>query len=158
MKKLFTIALLLLLGSVLVAQESQKKRNEEEIKILLVLEKYIIANETQNLQLIEEIWATDEPIVAFGTDAGEKILGWEDLRNAYRRQFNSFKDTYISARNQTIRINETCTTAWFSQILNYNFLLEGVAKKYEGIRFTGVLVKKDGQWKLVQIHLSMPIQ
>lgn len=157
MKKLLTIALLLT-GTVLFAQDNNKKRNEEEAKVLLVLEKYIIASETQNLQLIEDIFATDEPIVVFGTEAGEKILGWPDLKNAYRRQFNSFKDTYISARDQIVRINETGNTAWVSQMLNYNFLLEGVSKKFEGVRFTGVMIKKNGQWKLVQLHLSMPMQ
>ncbi len=156
MKKLLLI-LLFLAGSIMTAQNYTKKNNGEETKILLVLEKYILASETQNLQLIEEIWATDEPIVVFGTDAGEKILGWPDLKNAYRRQFNSFKDTYISARDQIVNINETGNTAWVSQILNYNFLLEGVSKKFEGVRFTGVMVKKSGQWKLVQLHLSLPL-
>ncbi len=158
MKRLIHIAIFLSLCNLLYAQSPKAKRSEDEKNILNVLEKYIQANETQNLPLMEDIWAIDEPIMAFGTDAGEKIVGWHDLSQAYRRQFNTFKDTYISARDQTISINETSNTAWTSQILNYNFLLEGVAKKYEGIRFTGTLIKKGGEWKLVQMHLSLPLQ
>jgi hypothetical protein len=33
---------------------------------------------------------------------------------------------------------------------------KGTAKSYKGLRFTGVVEKIDGQWKMVQAHLSLP--
>ncbi len=156
MKTSTLLLVMLLMGTFLYGQGKSPKFKQDEVKILSVLEKYIIANETQNIDLIEEIWAIDEPILAFGTEVGEKIEGWEELRSVYLRQFNNFSETYISARDQKININDTGNSAWFSQILNYNFTLEGISRKYEGIRFTGVLIKKGEQWRLVQIHLSLP--
>ncbi len=156
MKKSVIIFSLLVFSTLLFAQIDQKAIMEEKTKILRVLENYIIANETQNIKLIEEIWATDDNIEAFGTAAGERLQGWEAIRKVFVHQFNTFTDTYISARDQIINIDESGKIAWFSQMINYNYLLEGVPKKYEGIRYTGVLKNKNGQWKLVQIHLSLP--
>lgn len=156
MKTSMLLSIMMLMVIAFYGQGKSHKHMSNEAKILSVLEKYIIANETQNINLIEEIWATDEPILAFGTEAGECIEGWEELRNVYHRQFNTFSETYISARDQQININETGNAAWVSQILNYNFTLNGISRKYEGIRFTGVLIKKGNQWRLVQIHLSLP--
>jgi ketosteroid isomerase-like protein len=115
-----------------------------------------VANETQNIKLMEEVWAIDEDIEAFGTAAGERLRGWDAIRKVFIHQFNTFTDTYISERDQIVNIDETGNVAWFSQMVNYNFLLEGTPKKYEGVRFTGVMKKKSGHWKLVQIHMSMP--
>jgi len=156
MKKLFIILSLLICCNALLAQHDHFNIREEKAKILRVLENYIVANETQNIKLMEEIWAIDEDIEAFGTAAGERLRGWPDIRRVFVHQFNTFTDTYISARDQIVNIHDSGDVAWFSQMINYNFLLEGVQKKYEGVRYTGVLKKVDDQWKLVQIHLSMP--
>jgi hypothetical protein len=43
-------------------------------------------------------------------------------------------------------------------VLDYNFIYMGEDMSFEGIRFTGVLEKKDGKWKLVQGHLSVPYE
>ena len=53
-------------------------------------------------------------------------------------------------------MNECGNTAWFAETLNYNFMYKGQAHSYEGMRFTGVLVKRKGNWRFVQAHLSMP--
>jgi ketosteroid isomerase-like protein len=156
MKKHLTLIILLLCSTMVFAQLSEKEIREEKSKILDVLDKYITANETQNIRLMEEVWAIDEDIEAFGTAAGERLRGWSDIRRVFIHQFNTFTDTYISARDQIVNIDETGSVAWFSQMINYNYLLEGVHRKHEGVRYTGVMKKKNGQWKLVQIHLSLP--
>ena len=38
----------------------------------------------------------------------------------------------------------------------FNFVFEEKAMTFEGIRFTGVMRKIDGKWRLVQQHLSIP--
>lgn len=156
MKKYLTLLTLVICGTWLMAQVATMKKPDEKEKILEVLEKYIVANETQNIKLMEEVWAVNEDIEAFGTAAGERLRGWDAIRKVFIHQFNTFTDTYISARDQIVNVDESGKIAWFSQIINYNYLLEGVQKKNEGIRYTGVLKKIDGNWKLVQIHLSLP--
>jgi hypothetical protein len=83
-------------------------------------------------------------------------MGWTNIRNAIKSQFSSIEETYISASDQFIKLNECGNTAWFAESLNYNFVYNGEARSYEGLRFTGVLMKIDGQWRFVQLHLSLP--
>jgi len=128
----------------------------EKEKVALVLEKYVIANEKHDLDLIHEIWAPLPDIVVFGTNSDEKLVGWEAISTALEKQFSSFEDTYISVRDQVINIDESGKTAWFSEIMNYNYIYQGEAKQFEGLRFTGVLQKINGDWYIVQSHISIP--
>ncbi|HHN47489.1 MAG TPA: hypothetical protein ENN08_00890 [Bacteroidales bacterium] len=156
MKKLLIILSLLICCNALLAQQDRFNISEEKAKILRVIENYIVANETQNIKLMEEVWAIHDNIEAFGTAASERLQGWEALKRVFVHQFNTFTDTYISARDQIVNIDDAGNVAWFSQMINYNFLLEGTPKRFEGVRHTGVLKKIDGQWKMMQMHLSMP--
>jgi ketosteroid isomerase-like protein len=121
-----------------------------------LLESYIVANENQDFNLIEQIWAPDSDIILYGTNTDERLMGWTNIRNAIRIQFSAIENTYISASDQYIRINECGNTGWFAETLNYNFVIDGEAQSYEGLRFTGVVVKMDDNWRFVQAHLSLP--
>ena len=156
--------LFLLLSGVLLASCCNDKTQttkvvdieKEKEKVALVLEKYVIANEKQEIELVQEIWAQDTDIVVFGTNSDEKIIGREAISKAIQRQFNSFDETYISVRDQIIEVNETGNTAWFSEIVNYNYVYNGNAVQFEGLRFTGVLEKRGDDWFIVQSHMSIP--
>ncbi|MEE4258744.1 MAG: nuclear transport factor 2 family protein [Bacteroidales bacterium] len=155
------ISLLFVLVSVLIissCSDCDKKLNlkDETIAIENVLEKYIIANENQDFELTEEIWAPNPDIILYGTDSDDRLMGWTNIRAAIKDQFSQITDTYISASDQFIKLNCTGNTAWFAETLNYNFVYKGEARSYEGLRFTGVLEKMDGEWKIVQAHLSVP--
>ncbi|MCF8366179.1 MAG: nuclear transport factor 2 family protein [Bacteroidales bacterium] len=152
---LLFVSMFMLLGCSQVKKEKTDIQQEKDA-IKLVLEKYAIANETQDMDMIEEIWCPSESIVSFGTLSGEKMVGWAQIRNAVEAQFSRFSNTFISYRDQIIEVNSSGNTAWFSEIINYNFIMDGEAHSYEGLRYSGVLVKKDGKWLLVQTHMSVP--
>jgi len=158
MKYIFsTIAISLLLIAVScneLKKESNCKEDKEAIENLL--ENYILANENQDFDLIESIWASDDDIILYGTDSDERLMGWTNINAAIKEQFGYITDTYISASNQFIKLNCTGNTAWFAETLNYNYMYKGKAHKYEGLRFTGVVEKIEGEWVLVQAHLSLP--
>lgn len=128
----------------------------EKEKVALVLEKYVIASEKQDIDLVHDIWAAEPDIVVFGTASDEKLIGWEAIKTAVERQFNSFEDTYISVHDQIIEVDDLGQTAWFSEILNYNYIYQGETKQFEGLRFTGVLQKFGEDWYIVQSHMSIP--
>jgi hypothetical protein len=160
MKKIlsFLPVILLIVGCQQIKNEKQEGTDlkKEKEKVALVLEKYVIANERQDIDLVREIWASSEDIVVIGTNSDEKLTGWEAIRNVMQRQFDSFQDTYISVHDQVIEVNSTANTAWFSEIVNYNYIYQGEAKQYEGVRFTGVLEKIGDDWFIVQSHMSIP--
>ena len=158
MKTILSSVLLTTLLLILISCEHKEKVNCEKEKDAIenVLENYILANENQDLELVEEIWAAKDDIVLYGTDSDERLMGWNNIREAVKEQFGFISDTYISASNQFIQINCTGNTAWFAETLNYNYMYNGKAHKFEGLRFTGVVEKIDGKWKIVQAHLSVP--
>jgi len=157
-----TRVLLITISTLLISCTEKTKINEsfdlqkEKEKVALVLEKYVIANEDQNLNLVKEVWASKPDIVVFGTNSDETIIGWEAIREALNKQFKNIESTYISVRDQRIGINETGNTAWFSEFVNYNYIYHDKPVKYEGLRFTGVLEKINGEWLIVQSHMSIP--
>jgi ketosteroid isomerase-like protein len=125
-------------------------------QIEILLEKYEIASENEDIEMIKDIFSDKEDVVIIGTDMEEILSGWKSIREAFMRQFNSLDKILLSSRERKIKVNDTLNTAWFSEIINYNFVYNGTAKSYEGIRFTGVIEKTDGTWKIVQSHLSIP--
>ena len=159
MKTIFTFCLLsLFIWGCNAPSENTTKVNleEEKEKVALVLEKYVIASEKRDIDLVHDIWAGEPDIVVFGTAGDEKLIGWESIKNAMERQFSSFEDIYISVHDQVIQVDEMGQTAWFSEIVNYNYIYQGEPKQYEGLRFTGVLQKFGEDWYIVQSHMSVP--
>ncbi|MFK5856018.1 MAG: nuclear transport factor 2 family protein [Bacteroidota bacterium] len=156
-----TIYSLIVLSFVLVIascneQKSKSDCEDDKDAIENLLENYILANENQDFDLIESIWADDDDIILYGTDSDERLMGWVSIKEAINEQFGLITDTYISASNQFIKFNCTGNTAWFAETLNYNYMYKGVAHSFEGMRFTGVVEQIDGEWVLVQAHLSLP--
>jgi len=142
-----------------ISCNNQKKEVNYKIEkeaIENLLENYILANENQDFDLIEDIWASNDDIILYGTDSDERLMGWSDIEEAIKEQFGLITDTYISASNQFIKLNYTGNTAWFAETLNYNYMYKGKAHKYEGMRFTGIVEKIEDEWVLVQAHLSLP--
>lgn len=158
MKKInvFLLVIVVIFGVSCSNCNHEFNKADEMIAIENLLEEYVIANENQDFDLIEKIWAPASDIILYGTDSDERLMGWTNIRAAIREQFLQITDTYISASDQFIKLNNTGATAWFAETLDYNFVYKGEAKSYKGMRFTGVLEKMDGQWKLVQAHLSLP--
>ncbi len=135
---------------------SNTNKADETLAIENVLDQWVTANETEDFDLIQKIWAPDSDIILFGTDSDEKLMGWVNIKNAIKEQYEQIDETYISVYDQFIKISNDGSTAWFAEFLNYNFVYQGEAKSFEGLRFTGILEKQQGEWKIVQAHLSMP--
>ncbi len=155
-----TVVLLIILQSCTTTQQTNQvtvNRSNELKNIENVLEQYIVANENKDLSLVEQIWAPDGDIILYGTSGKDRLMGWNNIRNAFKKQFETLDNIFITTSEQYIKLNETGNTAWFAEILKYNYMKDGKAKDLEGLRFTGVLKHcKDGKWRIVQAHLSIP--
>jgi len=153
----YLIAISIMLVSTSCNEVKSKADCEDDKEAIeSLLENYVLANENQDFDLIESIWADDDDIILYGTASDERLMGWENINNAITEQFGLITDTYISSSNQFIKLNCTGNTAWFAETLNYNYMYKDVALSYEGMRFTGVVERIDGEWVLVQAHLSLP--
>lgn len=159
MKK-FTLFLVLsfLCPVIFMSCEEKVDLDKEKAAVSQVLEKYVTANQTKDMNLVKEIWSNDDNIVIFGTDLDEKLVGWSQIQEIIKKQYQTIDQSYISVNDQNITVSQTGKTAWFSEILEYNFIFDGKPVSYENVRFTGVVEKMGEQWKIVQSHLSIPAE
>jgi ketosteroid isomerase-like protein len=123
-----------------------------------LIERYQIASENEDFFMLENTWAIDGQISLIGTDSHEKLMGWQAIKNAFGKQFGLVSDMLIAADDLHINFSHSGTTAWFSQRMKYNFIYGDTAHEYDGLRLTGVADKTGGEWRLVQVHLSVPAQ
>ena len=59
-------------------------------------------------------------------------------------------------KDLTINLSESGDTAWFYCVLNDINTWKGQPANWENARWTGVLVKRDGRWVIIQQHFSFP--
>jgi ketosteroid isomerase-like protein len=116
----------------------------------------VIANEARNISLISELWANDSAVLSIGTDRNDVLRGFDAVLEKFKEQYRYFEDTYISATNIDIYVHPSCETAWFSEVLQYNYTQGEKAIEYSDLRFTGFLEKRDGAWVIIHTHLSAP--
>ena len=132
--------------------------NQEKQEVSQVLDNLAAATESGNFKVIEEIWLHSDDVLLVGTESDEKLLGWDEISSAIKKQFSTFEETLISITDQDIWLNDDATMAWFYEELNYNFVFEEKAMTFKGIRFTGIMKKENAKWHLMQQHLSIPAQ
>lgn len=131
---------------------------KEKAKVTELLDLLASSTESGNIEMIEKIWMSSEDVILIGTENDEKLVGWSQIKKAISGQANAFEETLISITDQNVWFDRDARTAWFYEELNYNFIYNNKAMSLDGIRFTGVFFKTDnGEWKLVQGHLSMPV-
>jgi uncharacterized protein (TIGR02246 family) len=156
MKKL-TVILLVFAFLAISACEKKVAVEAEIAAIKSVLDQFSQVYETENLELFSRIMAHDEDMVNFGTDVAERWVGWEQFKKAVQREFDTFESPRVSVRDQVIKISRFGNVAWFSGIGDFEIVVKGEPISLKGIRTTGVLEKRDGNWVIVQFHRSIPV-
>ncbi len=149
---------LLVVGAFLLLGACTQKVDLEAGKanVKAVIDQYTKVLETEDLEMLSKITAHDADMVNFGTDASERIVGWEALKELMQKQFESTETTNLSVKDQVIKVNDSGKVAWFSEILDWDIISQDQEMKLEGLRVTGVLEKRDGGWVFVQVHYSVP--
>jgi len=100
--------------------------------------------------------ADNEELFFFQTDSKSTITGIDGLVNLTDNFFmrDDFKAIKTEIKDVRIHISPSLRTAWYSCILyDYNEF-KGKPANWENVRWTGVLEKIDGKWKIMQMHFS----
>lgn len=128
--------------------------SKEEIKH--IIEQFFKAMDTQDYELLSEMLAHDDQMVHIGTDEDEIWKGWNELHTATLEQFKNLEYYRAEIRDLQINLSAKATVAWYSHLLNARIKSNGELTEWQDARFTGVLEKRQNQWKLVQTHVSLP--
>ena len=114
--------------------------------------------ESEDMAAFDRLFAHDADAVSFGTDASERFVGFDALRRSVTTQFASFEGSKLAVRDEVVTVSRGGDAAWFSEVVDWDTKAGGQPVSLKGCRFTGVLEKRDGEWKVVQFHASMPVQ
>ena len=155
MRNLVTFILIAVVPAGVSAQPSNFEQNNE---VKTTVDALMGAFEAEDITKFEEIMARDPSMVTFGTDASERWVGFEAVRDSFAKQVSAFEVEKINTSNQVIKIGGEGSVAWFSQVVDWSISINGSSQSVPGIRVTGVLEKSSDGWKIVQFHTSAPVQ
>jgi len=146
---------LLLIGGPVMADQS----NIEEVKAQV--EEVIRANiewpfpEKDTVRLFSSV-AEDPSLFIFHPDSKSTIIGYEPFRKMAEGFFMQPEMKPLGTEIKDLRINLSASgdCAWWSCILDDWGEYRGKAYFWKNARWTGVMEKRDGVWKIFQMHFS----
>lgn len=124
--------------------------------------------ETEIKALIEDMWQryaqkdlegfcaywTDDPdLIAIGTGADEIRFGLEALRHGMEREFDEQAGD-VKATIDWLGISAAGVAAWSAVTLTLDATVNGSHVTLP-TRMTNVYEKRDGTWRIMQMHLSV---
>jgi len=130
----------------------EKKEKREIAKILHDFFGWAL---TKDRALFENIFAKDNDFFAFYPDSKGTIVGWKQFERALNRWMDpQDKPGRTDIRDLRIVISRTGDVAWFSAVVDDEGEYYDEHWSLRDARWTGVLEKRDGSWKIRQHHMS----
>jgi ketosteroid isomerase-like protein len=126
----------------------------ETTAIKSVLGDYVTAVENGDLGLYSKIVSHDSDAVHFGTDASERIVGWDALKKAMDSQFAALKETKIVASDVTVKVVPGGRFAWAASLWDFKAKMGEQAVAFP-VRCSWVLEKQGSRWVIVHFHKSV---
>ena len=131
-------------------------KTKDEDKITRVIHDSFGWGLTKDRALFESIFAKDNDFFTYYPDSKKTVVGW----NQFEKFLNQWMDPRNKAkgfdiRNLRIVISKTRDVAWFSAIVDDEGEFDGKPWSTKDIRWTGVLEKRGGSWKMCQQHMSV---
>lgn len=130
----------------------------EKTRVKSVVDQFEQVWETKDMELFSRIMSHDADMVVYGSDAPEQWVGWEPLKESVEKMLLSFEKTRITVKERVIKVHPSGNVAWFSEVWDWDMVVEGKQVHSEGQRLTGVLEKRNDNWVFVQIHNSVPVR
>lgn len=157
--KLHTVVLAVCLVALPVSAEAGEPTDNPDYPVVKqVIEDSIGWAMTKDLDRLMRIFAKDD-LLLWWVNSGGGATGTDDLRKTAETVWMTpdFKATQCEFRDVRIRFSQAGDVAWFSCRFDDCGVWKGDEFCLENVRKTGVLEKRDGQWKIVQSHASWPI-
>ena len=110
---------------------------------------------TKDRALFESVFAKDEEFFTFYPDSRSTVRGWSQLEKYLERWMDPRNVAQgFDIRDLRIVISKRGDTAWFSAIVDDVGEFDGTPWGVKDVRWTGVLEKLDGNWRICQQHMS----
>ncbi len=107
----------------------------------------------KNLDACMQYWTNDPDLVAIGTGADELRLGPDELQRSLERDFQQAEDIEITMK--WLRISAAGNVAWSTANVQMSATVNNQRATLP-CRLTNVYEKRDGTWRIMLSHLSLP--
>jgi hypothetical protein len=145
----------------LISSCKPKATPDEEIQtILSVINANIGWAKTKDTVLSYSTVVRTEELFFFQPDSQGTIKGFDNFRKMTESVFlrPEFQAVRYELKNPKVSLSQSRTCAWFATYLDDINTWKGQDASWRNVRWTGVLEKREGQWKIVQMHFSFPTQ
>lgn len=110
----------------------------------------------KNLEQLYSSIVENKELFFFQTDSKSTINGIGQFKELVEKLF--MQDDFIAIKYELhelrINLSPSLQTAWFACLLDDFNTFKGKPANWEKVRWTGVLEKIEGKWKIFQMHFS----
>ncbi len=128
----------------------------EKSRIEAVIKSSITWAQTKDKDLLFRCIVDDSTLFYFSPDNAGTITGIAAFRQLVDDLFMNpaFKAVRAEFKDLRINLSQSGDCAWWSCYLDDFNEWNGQPANWENVRWTGVLEKRGGDWKIVQMHFS----
>lgn len=109
---------------------------------------------TKDRPLLESTIAQDERLFIFNPTP-DKVVGWQEFVKGFDFWMDPrFKATHLDIRELRIDRSRSGDVAWWSCVLDDLGEWDGRPIGWKDTRWTGVLERRQGSWRITQMHFS----
>ncbi len=122
-------------------------------EIIELLDKHDQAVNEKDMDALLALYAPEDTTVLMGTGPGEKWVGKEEIRDAYKHFFQDF-DKGSHTRDCFWKTGASKgDVAWLSAICRMSDSIKGKKREY-GLNVSAVLERQNGAWLIRSMHFS----
>ncbi|NOK16585.1 nuclear transport factor 2 family protein [Corallococcus carmarthensis] len=120
---------------------------------------FVDAYERGSLEALSQVFWHDDDIVVMGTHANLHFIGWAQVEHSFRAQFGSLRDLRVTLRSELLwhggapPSTMACLTV---PAMDISLVAGGRPVTFEGIRMTSAFERRGTEWRMVQLHWSLP--
>ena len=155
-KYLLSVPIFLLI--IFSCSTNQIDLESERQQVIKVLDDFVLAHETKDLDLLSSCFSDKPDILILGTDIDELWVDKKSMVDAQVRAYDTFDKVKLSVRDKVLKMDRSGKTAWFYMKVNWFVESKGEKYKFDHVRTTGVLENLGSKWRIVQIHTSLPVE
>jgi len=141
---------------IIIPKENKVDYEKEKITINEIIQNTTGWAKEKDTTLLYSIIAHDANYLE--VHPGEKVVkGINQFKEAEKIWLDTrFKHIRFKTSDMHINLSQDGSVAWFYCILDDINEWDGKSAAWENTRWTGVLEKRDGVWRMVQMHFSFP--
>ncbi len=128
----------------------------EKAGIEQVIKNSILWAATKDTQMLYQCFLQDTTLFWFSPDNAGTVDGFASFQKQVEEVFlnSAFRAVRAEFKDLRISLSRGGECAWWSCYLDDFNEWNGRPANWENVRWTGVLEKIDGSWKIVQMHFS----